>query len=311
MPPLVPRSILVATALGETSDPVVATAGALAAAADAELHVLHAFDFPVMSYGERLAGAGSTFAADIREAEEKLAAQLRRTVPPEVRIASREVVIFVAHRAIIERAAVVSADLVVIGPHRDHPVADALLGSTADHVVRTSEVPCLIARGTLRLPLREILAPVDLSASARRALEVAIGWGSGFGGEPPVEVCTLHVIPPVFRGTEPLIDPDTIAAELEEEIDAVLTGMGSPDGVVVRHEVVCCDAPVADEIVRMAEEDGTDLVVLATHGYGALARALIGSIASAVARRAPCPVLLVPPRMWMEDGEPTDGRAPV
>ncbi|HEV2132107.1 MAG TPA: universal stress protein, partial [Longimicrobiaceae bacterium] len=44
--------------------------------------------------------------------------------------------------------------------------------------------------------------------------------------------------------------------------------------------------------------------VIATHGYGALLRALIGSVASHVARRAPCSVLLVPPNRWAAD-EPT------
>ena len=43
--------------------------------------------------------------------------------------------------------------------------------------------------------------------------------------------------------------------------------------------------------------------MLGTHGHGALARALIGSVSSAVARRAECPVLLVPPRYWQERRE--------
>ncbi|HEU0078622.1 MAG TPA: universal stress protein [Longimicrobiaceae bacterium] len=48
-------------------------------------------------------------------------------------------------------------------------------------------------------------------------------------------------------------------------------------------------------------------LVLDTHGHGALRRALVGSIASAVARGAGCPVLLVPPALWSGDGDELDG----
>ena len=58
-----------------------------------------------------------------------------------------------------------------------------------------------------------------------------------------------------------------------------------------------------DEIVRHLEASGADLVALGTHGPGLLKRALIGSVASGVARRAPCPVLLVPPELWQEEDE--------
>ncbi|HWK90556.1 MAG TPA: universal stress protein [Longimicrobium sp.] len=50
-------------------------------------------------------------------------------------------------------------------------------------------------------------------------------------------------------------------------------------------------------------ESHADLLVMATHGYGAVRRALLGGTAQAVARRAPCPVLLVPPRLWKDAPE--------
>jgi nucleotide-binding universal stress UspA family protein len=41
------------------------------------------------------------------------------------------------------------------------------------------------------------------------------------------------------------------------------------------------------------------LLVLGTHGYGAIGRALIGSVTSRVVRAATCPMLLVPPQLAM------------
>jgi nucleotide-binding universal stress UspA family protein len=49
----------------------------------------------------------------------------------------------------------------------------------------------------------------------------------------------------------------------------------------------------ADAVVRHALECEVDLIAMTTHGRGGLGRALMGSVADAVVRRAPCPVLLV------------------
>jgi nucleotide-binding universal stress UspA family protein len=49
----------------------------------------------------------------------------------------------------------------------------------------------------------------------------------------------------------------------------------------------------AREILRAASATGADLIVMATHGRGALARVALGSVADAVTRAAPCPVVMV------------------
>jgi nucleotide-binding universal stress UspA family protein len=47
------------------------------------------------------------------------------------------------------------------------------------------------------------------------------------------------------------------------------------------------------EIVRYAREEEIDLLVMGTHGRGAIAHMLLGSVAERVVRKAPCPVLTV------------------
>ncbi len=47
------------------------------------------------------------------------------------------------------------------------------------------------------------------------------------------------------------------------------------------------------EIVRHARDSETDLIIMGTHGRGAIAHMMLGSVAEKVLRKAPCPVLIV------------------
>ena len=118
----------------------------------------------------------------------------------------------------------------------------------------------------------------------------------------------LHVVPRLEDARDLPFDHATIAPGVNAEVEGAFQAAGAPRHVVMREEVLWGEHP-ANEIVGLAEREWMDLVVVATHGHGALARALVGSTASAVARRAPCPVLLVPPRMWL-GVEPDGGQAP-
>lgn len=297
------ESILVATDLTESSDEILRAGAALAALAGAKLHVVHAFDLDVTAYA-RQGGAPPTFPDRVQAAQGELDGQIRRVVGPGVDVASREVVIYVAHRAVLERAEAVGADLIVLGPHRKRPRGDAFLGSTADRVIRTAPVPCLVVRGPLSLPLRRVLVPLDLSEPARGALDAGLAWSEALrthGGDagPGTRVTVVHVVPRIFDVPDVRFDRSVIAPELHREVEAALGRAGGTSTLEVREEVRWGDAP-AVELLRVAEEEKSDLVVIATHGHGAVRRALIGSVASAVARGAPCPVLLVPPRLWNE-----------
>ncbi|NBW96122.1 MAG: universal stress protein [Planctomycetia bacterium] len=61
----------------------------------------------------------------------------------------------------------------------------------------------------------------------------------------------------------------------------------------------------AGEIVRIAAEEGAEMIVLGTHGRTGMTRLLMGSVAEAIVRRAPCPVLV-----YRETAETLAGRRP-
>jgi hypothetical protein len=67
------------------------------------------------------------------------------------------------------------------------------------------------------------------------------------------------------------------------------------EGPVPGLDVEAClrEGDPAEEVLRAADDVGCDLIVLGSHGRSGLGRLLCGSVAEAVMRRAPCPVLVV------------------
>jgi len=76
----------------------------------------------------------------------------------------------------------------------------------------------------------------------------------------------------------------------EEALDELLAETPGPE--VPAERFVATGRP-ASEIARFAEEHGSDMVVIATHGLTGLERLLVGSTAEQVVRLSPCPVFTV------------------
>lgn len=290
-PPL--REVLVATDLTPAADEVVRAAAGIADATGARLHAVHVMEGLVPAGEEPSQVVG--FEERVAETGRRLDEQLRRVLPPGVSPASREVVIWTSHRAIHARAQEVGADLVVLGPHRGEGRETFYLGSTADRVIRTSEVPCLVVRRPLPLPLRRIGVPTDLSGPARGALEVALAWAGALGGGPGIHV--FHVGWSVEAATDPRGEKEERLARLRREVEDAVGDTGGAGGTAVTTAVLWGNEE-AEAIATHAGNQDLDLLVMGTHGYGAVRRTLVGSVASSVARRAPCSVLLVPPFLW-------------
>ena len=137
---------------------------------------------------------------------------------------------------------------------------------------------------------KRILVVTDFSEHARAAFAPARDLARQFGGE----VLVLHVhdrnVPrPAEKGTRLLSEAEAdaaLAARLDAVVEAELAGLGATS-----HLVDSRDVPRA--ICRFAEEQGVDLLVIATQGQTGLKRLILGSVAEAVVRSASCPVLTV------------------
>jgi nucleotide-binding universal stress UspA family protein len=122
---------------------------------------------------------------------------------------------------------------------------------------------------------------------------------------PPSDVVAGDVVvgaPPVAG---PLVDPTPVVHAERKEAVVYLDRLAADlrrRGFKV--ERVVPEGPVAEQIVEHAQKVGADLIALTTHGRSGLGRLVLGSVADAVVRHAPCPVLLV--RIG-EEAEPQTG----
>lgn len=136
------------------------------------------------------------------------------------------------------------------------------------------------------LPVHTIICPTDLSESSRGVFELACALARDHGAR----LIVLHVeLPPL--GEAVIVerrDPQSYYAGVRKE----LRKFQAPDSnILVEHQLAVGDA--ATEILRVASESKAGLIVMGTHGRSGLSRALMGSVAEAVLRRASCPVLTV------------------
>jgi nucleotide-binding universal stress UspA family protein len=152
----------------------------------------------------------------------------------------------------------------------------------------------------MKIPHR-ILMGTDFSDYAKEALDYAVLLAKHFGAE----LYLLHVfkepiyIPRGVKITEPEFS-DWIRSlrEAEQKSLEALAGEVRRNGVVV-HPMLK-DGTAFREIPNAVKEVSADLIVLGTHGRTGLDRFMMGSVAERVARRVPCPILLVKPKALAE-----------
>lgn len=153
-------------------------------------------------------------------------------------------------------------------------------------------------------PIRRILVPTDFSRPSRRAFRMAVGLARDYGA------CLnlLHVERPDHRtGRLQGVDRDGRARPSRRDPAERLRALG----VAARHlfveSRVRIGAPAA-EILREAEESGSDLIVMGSHGRKPTSYTVMGRVAEQVLRSAHCPTLLV--RAPVEVGTTTIATTP-
>ncbi len=211
---------------------------------------------------------------------------------------------------ICQAAAELSADLIICGTHGHRGMARLLLGSTAERIVQHATSPVLVVREHERefvasrrrqtklnrrsVRLNRILVGTDFSETFRDAL----AYGTAFARQFGAELLLLNAIYPQYYAANADYFPFDYGSLLDETRREAEKGMdeieksGSLGNISFRGRIE--KGHPGEALVRVAEEEGADLIVVSTHGRTGLPHVLIGSTAQHVVRHANCPVLVIP-----------------
>jgi nucleotide-binding universal stress UspA family protein len=145
------------------------------------------------------------------------------------------------------------------------------------------------------MTLKNILVATDFSEPS----DAALAYGRELAGRFGATLHVLHVAENIYITTFGAETYAAVAPDLQRQVedgararlDELLID-SDKSGPPTRPIVLTSSSP-SFAIIDYAGEHGIDLIVMGTHGRGALAHLLMGSVAERVVRLAPCPVLTV------------------
>lgn len=143
---------------------------------------------------------------------------------------------------------------------------------------------------------RRILVCTDFSDNAGHAFGFALRMACR---NPGCELVLLHVVPePEAQFWKTYIyEVDNVDAKARADIDAKIDGDYRPCvPASLAFKVEIRIGNPAQQILQFACDAGVDLIVLGRQGHGAFEKLLFGNVAGKVARRADCPIMIVPGR---------------
>ena len=146
-----------------------------------------------------------------------------------------------------------------------------------------------------------IMVPIDFS----EVTDLVLAEASKLGKALQSPICLMYVaepsLAPYFNiaglgcGRNAMLEP---GEALREQLDSLQYKLAAPDLVV--SSSLLHGRPV-EVIVKEAERLDPNLIILGSHGHGALQHLLAGSVCEGVLRRVACPVVIVPSRMALRE----------
>lgn len=158
--------------------------------------------------------------------------------------------------------------------------------------------------------MKHILVATDFSDTAASALAQGVALASATGAR----LTLLHVIyaekinetllgldameyltrvmstPTEQAPYSPTLGMERLRQAAEEKLQQAVASVSGPRLTI---ETAIVEGRPSDEVLAFAEKEGVDLIVLGTHGRGAIGKALLGSVADHVIRQSECPVMVV------------------
>lgn len=282
------KTLVVPIAATEPTTNTLTFTGLLAQALDAEIELIHVVA-PSQFVNTPSSGPPSP---------EQLLKRVRSTLPDDLSV---HIVVESGDpvEQVQRRVHQLPNALLVIPSRGRGALSRAIFGSVSDQIVRTSRIPVIVTRETMRFP-RQALGFIVVPLDSSRLSESAVPFALSLAKRTDATIILLSVIDTsqiaAYAGIEKQSD---LIDELEDEtrdlarsyLDEIGKRLRS-EGVRVMWEVR--QGRPADEIVRAAETTNSDLIVMSTHGRRGIQRWAFGSVTDDVIQRGNTPVFVVP-----------------
>jgi len=257
-------------------------------------------------FGIAAAAEGTAIAADVVRSERDKALSELYALAAECRNVSDADITVDLHAGpvtdVLESyARRLDVDLIVMSTHGRSGISRLSLGSVTDSLIRHTTIPVLVVKPptsylnpSVGEPFKRIVVPLDGSTLAEQILARAMTLAK----LEDAEITLLHVLTPKSYSEGDIRNPSS--SWLEEEISEAqeyllrIAKKLRGNGVPIATDIVISDN-VANAIGDFAGREKADLIAIATHGRGGLARMLRGSVADAVMHSAQTSMLVLKP----------------
>ena len=308
MKPLITR-VLLATDFSHCAAQALSHAIAMASSWKAELRILHVLEFmPGMNPEYPV---NHMYLEQLRKEAVRHMTEMENDATQAGLVIRTSIDIGIPSQRIHAVAAESGASVIVMGTHGRSGLEHILVGSTAERVVSTAPCPVLTVKANRHAPsqaanpvnglrFQRLLIPVDFSASSLDALEYGVHLAKHVGST----ITILHALEPVAFALDftlaSSVDWRRQKAYAEGRLE-ILCAICTSNGVTAEH-VLNAGVP-ADSIRHYAERQQPDLMIMGTHGRRGVSRLLSGSVAAAMVRLSPCPVLTMRAPVFGADHE--------
>lgn len=197
-----------------------------------------------------------------------------------------------AEEVIVDEAAAMKADLVVMGLSHDTSLTNIFRGTTIERVVRTAPCPVLVVKTRPWRRYKKIALALDLAEPSRRALDIALG------AMPDGHFNIIHVNESISSSRDVETAGSSKEIERHNEIRDLITARASAIGRDERKlgdkfNLIVESGKASKALQTHVLHLAPDLVVLGTHGRLGVPKFFLGSVAEILMETLPQDLLVV------------------
>jgi len=277
------KNILVATDFTKSSKNLIETAALLGQNFHADISIIHVLPGEIKEKKSKLMleEAASTRMEKAVKSIESKGVTVKKTYLRKGNSAD----------AVIRTADRLSMNLILIGSSEITKDDKFKLGTTAEKIIRKSEVPVWVVKKNSDVEIKSVFCPVDFSDESKRALTNAVYLAMTFKAR-----LIIYSVYELYDKSFPRFDPKSgglnklAKTEHEKKLDKFMKAVKTAG---LDHKVIVKGGDPATQIAKGINKLKPDLLIMGTTGKSGLSRWLMGSVTEKVTREVPCSFITV------------------